>query len=77
MVGVIGAVRVFRAAYILRHWSQDEGLLFYMPYLFENAFEEPAGLGYASALSWVLFAVLFTLTLITVAVGRRWDHYEN
>ena len=51
--------------------------LFYMPYLFESAFEEPVQLGYASALSWVLFAVLFALTLITVAVGRRWVHYEN
>ncbi len=77
VVGIIGATRIFRDAYILRHWSQDEGLLFYMPYLFENAFEEPTRLGYASALSWVLFAVLFGLTLLTVVAGRRWVHYEN
>ena len=77
VVGLIGAVRVFRPAYLLRHWSQDDGLLFYMVYLYENAFEDPARLGFASALTWILFVVLFVLTLLTVAISRRWVHYED
>jgi multiple sugar transport system permease protein len=77
VVGLIGAVRVFRPAYVLRHWSQDDGLLFYMVYLYENAFEDPARLGFASALTWILFVVLFVLTLLTVLISRRWVHYED
>ncbi len=77
VVGLIGAVRVFRPAYVLRHWSQDDGLLFYMVYLYESAFEDPARLGFASALTWILFVVLFVLTLLTVVISRRWVHYEG
>jgi len=77
VVGLIGAVRVFRPAYVLRHWSQDDGLLFYMVYLYENAFEDPARLGFASALTWILFVVLFVLTLLTMLISRRWVHYEG
>ncbi len=77
VVGLIGAVRVFRPAYVLQHWSQDDGLLFYMVYLYENAFEDPARLGFASALTWILFVVLFVLTLLTVVISRRWVHYED
>ena len=77
VVGLIGAVRVFRPAYVLRHWSQDDGLLFYMVYVYENAFEDPARLGFASALTWILFVVLFALTLLTVVISRRWVHYED
>ena len=77
VVGLIGAVRVFRPAYVLRHWSQDDGLLFYMVYLYENAFEDPARLGFASALTWILFVVLFALTLLTMLISRRWVHYEG
>ena len=77
VIGLIGAMRVFKSAYVLRHWSQQDGLLFYMVHLYESAFEDPARLGYASALSWVLFVVLFVLTLVTVSVSRRWVYYAG
>ena len=33
-------------------------------------------MGYASAVSFTLFAVLITLTLLQFWVARRWVHYE-
>jgi multiple sugar transport system permease protein len=33
-------------------------------------------MGFASAVAWVLFAVVFVLTMIQLHYGRRWVHYE-
>ena len=77
VVGAMSAVRVFKDAYLLRHWSQDEGLLFYMVYLYEQAFEPPFRLGYASALAWMLACILFLFTGLTIILSRHWVHYER
>ena len=39
----------------------------------------PAGLqmGYASALAWILFAIILVITLIQLAASRRWVYYET
>lgn len=34
-------------------------------------------MGYASALSWVLFAILFALTAVQMKLQNRWVHYED
>ena len=33
-------------------------------------------MGYASALAWTLFMVVFVLTLVQVRTQRRWVYYE-
>jgi multiple sugar transport system permease protein len=33
-------------------------------------------MGFASAIAWVLFAVVFVLTMIQLQYARRWVHYE-
>ncbi|MCL5045362.1 MAG: hypothetical protein M1598_00860 [Actinobacteria bacterium] len=33
-------------------------------------------MGYASALSWVLFFLVFAATVIQMRFQRRWVHYE-
>ncbi len=76
IAGLSGAVRSFKIPYVLQHWSQNDGLLFYMLYVYRSAFESPARIGYASALIWILFVVLFVLTALTLLTSRRWVHYE-
>lgn len=33
-------------------------------------------MGYASAMSWVLFALIFLITFVQLSVQKRWVHYE-
>jgi multiple sugar transport system permease protein len=44
-------------------------------YIFQNAFQF-FKMGYASALAWILFAIIFFFTLAQVRYQRRWVHYE-
>lgn len=73
----IFAMQSFSEAYLLQNRQQDDGLLFYVLYLYQVAFEPPYQLGYASALAWILFVVLFALTLPLVWTSRRWVHYAT
>jgi multiple sugar transport system permease protein len=34
-------------------------------------------MGYASAYSWLLFAIIFVLTLVQLKVQKAWVHYES
>lgn len=56
--GIIFAMQSFHDAYLLQNRAQDDGLLFYVLYLYETAFEPPYRLGFAAAVAWILFAVL-------------------
>ena len=77
ILGIVYSLQTFSQAYLLRNRAQQNGLLFYVLYLYQCAFEEPHRLGYASAMAWVLFAVIMLLTLLTVRSSRWWVHYES
>jgi len=49
--------------------------LFYAYHLFNNAFRYMK-MGYASALAWVLFAIVLALTAIQLKLSKTWVHYE-
>ena len=34
-------------------------------------------MGYASALAWILFVIILSLTLVQLWLSRKWVHYEN
>jgi multiple sugar transport system permease protein len=34
-------------------------------------------MGYASALAWLLFVIIVTITLVQVRLSRRFVHYES
>jgi multiple sugar transport system permease protein len=61
------AMQAFSESYVLSNRAQGDGLLFYVAYLYEVAFEPPYDLGYACALAWIFFAV----TALLVAAGLR------
>lgn len=41
-----------------------------------NAFSY-SRMGYASAMSWVLFALIFVITFVQLRLQKRWVHYES
>lgn len=76
VMGIVVSLQAFNPAYLLRHYSQNDGLLFYVLHLYATAFESPYRLGYASAMAWILFVILMVLTLVTFRSGRWWAYYE-
>ncbi len=77
VLGMVFAMQSFNEAYLLQNRQQADGLLFYVLYLYQVAFEPPYQLGYASALGWILFAVLFALVAPLLWSAPRWVHYAS
>ena len=76
IVGLIGAFRVFTAAFVATGGGPMYSTMFYMLYLFNNAFLYPH-MGFASALAWLFVALVFVLVVIQVWMARRWVYYEG
>jgi multiple sugar transport system permease protein len=70
----IGSLRVFDAAFVLTAGGPSKSTLFYVYYLFNRAFVH-FNMGYASAMAWLLFAIVLVLTVIQVRFGQKWVHY--
>lgn len=71
IMGIIGAFRKFTDAYILGG-AGNQGT-FYMVYLYEQAFSF-YNMGYATALAWVLFIIILSLTIIINISKKYWVH---
>jgi multiple sugar transport system permease protein len=76
IMGLIGAFQVFSQVYILTKGGPDNASQTMVPLLFNEAFSY-YHLGYASAISWLLFAVILVFTLIAFRSARRWVFYET
>lgn len=50
-------------------------LLVYVLYIYQNAFYF-FKMGYGAAMAWLLFAIVFVLTVVQFRVARRWVYYE-
>jgi len=77
VTGLAAAMQAFNQPYLLYNRAQNDGLLFYVLQLYRCAFEPPYRLGYASAMAWVLFALVLVLALLALLSGRKWVHYES
>ncbi len=77
VIGLVASMQAFNQAYLLFNRAQDDGLLFYVLYLYRCAFEPPYRMGYASALGWIFFALVFVLVLAAVRTARGWVFYEG
>ena len=76
VTAMIGTFQVFEAGYIATQGGPNNATLFYLLYLFRNAFEY-FQMGYACALAWVLFWVIMGLTLLVVRSSAAWVYYEG
>ena len=77
VMGLIAALQVFTQAYIMTKGGQPGvSTLFYCLYLFQNAFEY-FRLGYASAMAWILFAIIGVITAIVFKATGRFIYYEG
>jgi multiple sugar transport system permease protein len=71
VMGIIGTFQVFTAGYLITNGGPQNATLFYVLYLYRNAFQY-LKMGYAAALAWVLALVIMGLTaLIFRGLGGR------
>ena len=76
IMGLIGTFQIFTQAFIMTQGGPVNSTLFYAYHLFNNAFRY-LQMGYASALAWVLFVIVFALTLLQMRLSKKWVHYES
>jgi multiple sugar transport system permease protein len=76
VMGLIGAFQVFSQVYILTKGGPNNASQMMVPLLFDEAFSF-YHLGYASAVSWLLFAVILGFTLLAFRTARSWVFYET
>ncbi|HEY3411746.1 MAG TPA: extracellular solute-binding protein [Armatimonadota bacterium] len=76
IMGIIGSFQVFTQAYVMTSGGPNNATLFYVLYLFQKGFQQ-FQMGYASALAWVLFAIVLALTALVMRSSKSWVHYEG
>jgi len=74
VMGIIGSLQIFTQPMFVE--TPGRSGLFYAPYVYRTGLQEYR-MGYACALSWVLFAALMLITLIVFRSSRRWVSYEQ
>jgi multiple sugar transport system permease protein len=76
VLGIIGSFQVFTIGYLLTDGGPQNATLFYVLYLYRNAFTY-FEMGYATALAWVLFLIILLLTLLVVKYLGGRVYYEE
>jgi multiple sugar transport system permease protein len=78
VLGVIGSFQYFTTAYVLTggEGGPASATLFYSLLLYRNAFKY-FKMGYASAMAWMLFALVLAITLVIFKTSGRWVYYEG
>ena len=74
-MSIIGSFQVWEATYLLTQGGPAQATLTMSYYIFQNGFEW-FHMGYAAALAWVLFAIVFAITMIQFRLQRRWVFYR-
>jgi multiple sugar transport system permease protein len=76
VLGVIFALRTFEVAFIATQGGPARATWFISLHIYQNAFVS-FDMGYASALAWLFFIVLFVFTAIQFRMSSRWVYYAG
>jgi multiple sugar transport system permease protein len=76
IVGIIDSFQVFTTAFIATGGGPVNSTYFYVLHLYDEGFSN-FHMGYASALAWVLFALVLAFTFGQFVLGRQWVYYEG
>ena len=72
---IISSFQVFDQAYVMTGGGPVNATNTVVLYIFQNGFQF-FRMGYASAIAWVLFAVIFLFTLVQMRLQRTWVQYD-
>jgi len=80
IMGLIGSFQYFSQGYVFAESNNqsiggpENAILFYAIYLYQNAFSF-LKMGYASAMAWLLFVIVFILTIVVFKSSSKWVFY--
>jgi oligogalacturonide transport system permease protein len=72
----IEIIQIFTPAYLITKGGPVKETYLYSLYLYDTAFRD-SKMGYASSLSWILFAVIITFTLIFFKLSNKFVFYGD
>ena len=75
VMGIIGSFQTFTSSYIMTAGGPANATLFYVLYLYRNAFQF-FRMGKACALAWILFLMVLVLTVLVIRSSSLWVFYE-
>ena len=76
VMSIINSFQVFEQTLVMTKGGPAFSTTTAVMYIYSKAFKFQQ-VGYASALSWVLFGFIFIITLIQLRLQKRWVYYEN
>jgi multiple sugar transport system permease protein len=76
ILSIIGSFQAFTQAFIMTQGGPANASLFYVLYLYRNAFQY-FKMGYASAMAWLLLVIIMVLTLLVFRSSPLWVYYES
>jgi multiple sugar transport system permease protein len=77
IMGIIGAFQVFTEPYLMTPDGGPDMATYFLPqYIWDNAFRY-LRMGYACAMSWILFLIVLVLTMIAFRAARERVYYAG
>jgi multiple sugar transport system permease protein len=70
----ISSFQIFGLIFVLTHGGPANATNVYIYYLYQNAFQY-SKMGYASAMAWILFVIIATITVVQWKLQKRWVFY--
>jgi multiple sugar transport system permease protein len=75
VVGLIGALQVFDQIFVMTSGGPYRATVSVSYFIYETGFKL-LNMGYAAAVAWLLFVIIFLITLLQWRLQDRWVHYE-
>jgi multiple sugar transport system permease protein len=75
VISVIESYQVFDQAFILTEGGPGYATTTIVYYIYNYAFQF-FKMGYAAAIAWILFSIVFVLTVLQFRLQARWVHYD-
>jgi multiple sugar transport system permease protein len=79
VIQMLGAFQIFTEPFVMSASSQSGmpvASASLVTYIYQNAFDFQR-MGKAAAISWVLFVIVFIVTILQTVLQRRWVYYET
>jgi multiple sugar transport system permease protein len=76
ITSIISAFQQLTIALLLTEGGPLGSTYFFAMYIYDNAFKY-FDMGYAAAMSWIMFGIVLLLSLVVMKSSAAWVHYEG
>ena len=76
VISTINSFQILTDVLVMTQGGPGTATFVYVYYIYQAAFQY-LKMGYASALAWILFAIILVLTLLQLWGSKRWVYYEG